>query len=563
MTRENTTAIRSFSLFGLPRNSKRGFDRMVRDSLPCRPMNTRNKFLSLVTLALALGFGNAVQAADRLIQADYTNVAGPLDHRFNFCVGSDRAAIHLRDDDMKQLKFVHDSCGFRYVRFHGLLSEEMHVYSETPDGQPVYNWKNIDQIYDGFKAIGIKPFVELGFMPKALASGTDTVFWYKSNITPPKSYEKWGNFIQALVQHWRDRYGDAEVRTWLFEVWNEPNIRLFWTGTQADYFHLYDVTARAVKAVDPAYRVGGPAGANNDWVPAFIAHCHDNQIPVDFISDHHYGCYNGYVDPDGKKKLVLDWKPNAIINEVEHSRRMINSSSMPQLPYYVTEWSTSYTPRDPTHDSYFSAAYILEKIKQADGTADCMSYWTYSDIFQEAWPIPSPFHGGFGLLNFQGLRKPAYFSYYFLNQLGDTQLHCDDARSWVCKNAAGVQILFWDFTALKEVGPNQEFFKKYLPAKPAGTAKIELTNIPPGDYTCKVYRDGYRNNDVYDTYLDLGAPHQPRQKQLLPPEALSQLEKASTGDPASVNTLHVGNNGSFQLNLPMKENDVCFVTLQR
>ena len=313
--------------------------------------------------------------------------------------------------------------------------------------------------------------------------------------------------------------------------------------------------------MNPAYRVGGPAGANNQWVPSFIAHCHDNQIPLDFISDHHYGCYNGYVDPDGTKKLVLDWKPDAIVGGVEQTKKMITSSVMPSLPYYVTEWSTSYTPRDPTHDSYFSAAYILEKLKQVGNTADCMSYWTYSDIFQEAWPIPSPFHGGFGLLNFQGLRKPAFFSYEFLNRLGDTQLRCPDKRSWVCKDDDGVQVLFWDFSALKEEGPNQEFFKKYLPAKPAGAAHIQLTNIPPGDYTCKVTRVGYRSNDVYDAYLDLHSPRDPKHHELLPPDALAYLAKASSGDPYLTQSIHIGDNRKFTLNLDVKENDVFFVTL--
>lgn len=513
---------------------------------------------------LAASYGLTLHAADRTIQADFNDSSGPLDKRFNFCVGSDRAAIHLRDDDMAQLKFVRDTCGFRYIRFHGLLNEEMHVYSETADGKPIYNWSNIDKIYDGFLKMGVKPFVELGFMPEALASGKQTIFWYRGNVTPPKSYEKWATFIQALVQHWTQRYGKDEVQNWYFEVWNEPNLHGFWAGTKAEYFHLYDVTVAAIKAVDPDYRVGGPSGANNEWVPAFIAHCHDNNIPLDFVSDHHYGCYNGYLDADGTKKLILDWKPDAIIGSVEQTKKMITSSAMPNLPYYVTEWSTSYTPADPAHDSYFSAAYILEKLKQAGDTADCMSYWTYSDIFQEAWPTPSaPFHGGFGLLNIQGLRKPAYFSYYFLNHLGDTQLRCADSRSWVCKNDTGVQILFWDFSKLNEVGPNQVFFKKYLPANPAGSAHIVLSNIPSGDYTLKVYRVGYRNNDVFDAYLDLHSPHVEGHPELLPPDALAYLQKASSGDPAITKPIHIGNDKAFRLDLDVKENDVCFVTLDR
>jgi len=174
---------------------------------------------------------------------------------FNLCVGAGRANEGLRADWQRQLACVRRECGFRYVRFHGLLCDDMGVYSEDKEGHPVYNWQYIDELYDSLLAIGVRPFVELGFMPAALASGTQTIFWWKGNVTPPKDYQKWENLIRALVTHWTGRYGEAEVATWYFEVWNEPNLAGFWIGdkqgktdaefepiARAEYFKLYAVT---------------------------------------------------------------------------------------------------------------------------------------------------------------------------------------------------------------------------------------------------------------------------------------------------------------------------------
>ncbi|HWB52657.1 MAG TPA: hypothetical protein VG722_00625 [Tepidisphaeraceae bacterium] len=501
-------------------------------------------------------------ARKRFIRANYNDVAGPLDRRFQFCVGSDRAAIHLRGDDIRDLKFVCDTCGFKYIRFHGLLDDEMGVYRQSPTGAPIYDWTKINQIYDAFLAMGLKPFVELGFMPGALASGTKTIFWFKSNVTPPKSYEKWASLVSALVQHLTDRYGVDEVKTWFFEVWNEPNLANFWSGTQAEYLHLYEVSAHAIKAINRNYRVGGPATAGGQWITPFIRYCHDNHVPLDFISAHHYGVTEGFLDIDGKKKLILDWSPDAVVSGVRQVRDEIRQSPMPDLPFHLTEWSSSYHSRDPVHDSYFSAAYILEKLKQSGHAADSMSYWTFSDNFEEIGPPPSPFHGGFGLLNIQGLRKPAYFSYAFLNRLGDTQLHCNDSRSWVCKSNSGIQILFWDFSVLEQKSPDQVFFAQDLPAKPIGEAHIQISDLPQGHYMLSVTRVGYRNNDVYTAFLDLHSPYDPIHHAFVPEADLVKLRSASSGKSITEKEILIQNGNPFELTLDLNQNDVCFVTLQ-
>ena len=152
----------------------------------------------------------------------------------------------------------------------------MGVYREYNNGKPEYNWQYIDELYDFLHRIGMKPFVELGFMPNGLASGSKTIFWWKGNVTPPRDMNKWADLIRAFVLHERERYGDAEVRTWYFEVWNEPNLTDgFWAGTQQQYFDLYAATARAIKSVSPDYKVGGPAHGGlrlDHGVPSFLRH---------------------------------------------------------------------------------------------------------------------------------------------------------------------------------------------------------------------------------------------------------------------------------------------------
>ena len=234
------------------------------------------------------------EARVRTITVDMHAVQGPLDTSFKECIGAGRANEGLRADWQDQLREARRECGFKYIRMHGLLTDDMGVYKEDAQGNPIYNWQYIDRLYDFLLSIDIKPFVELSFMPKDLASGNKTIFWWKGNVTPPKSYDKWADLIRHLVTHFQERYGHDEVKTWYFEVWNEPDLHDgFWTGTREDYFKLYAVTARAIKSVSPDYRVGGPATAMGQWDESFIDFCHSNNVPLDFISSHTYGVKSG------------------------------------------------------------------------------------------------------------------------------------------------------------------------------------------------------------------------------------------------------------------------------
>lgn len=496
-------------------------------------------------------------ALRREIVADYGKSRGKHDRFFQRVVGAGRAAEALRADWQRDLSIVRREAGFRYIRFHGLLQDELGVYGEDRQGRPVYNFQYVDAIYDAILKTGMKPFVEFGFMPQALASGDKTIFWWKGNISPPKSYEKWAALVRALVRHWTTRYGAQEVEQWYFEVWNEPNLDFFWSGTQEEYFRLYEVTARAIKEVSPNYRVGGPATAGRGWITETIDFATRNRVPLDFITTHDYGVRGIGFDENGVQQLYLDASPEAITGGVREVRAKIKASASPNLPLHYTEWSASYSPRDPVHDSYISAPYILSKLKGAEGHADSMSYWTFTDIFEENGPVPSPFHGGFGLLNFQGLRKPAFYAYQFLNRLGETELANADAESWVCRDERGVQVLLWNFTAPVTRESNQTFFKRDLPAKDYGAVRVRLAGLPPGTYRLNVYRVGYQVNDVYTAYLKMGAPP------TLQPAEVRQLAEQADGRPASTARIHIRAGQTFVRDLQLRENDVYLMTLER
>jgi xylan 1,4-beta-xylosidase len=433
----------------------------------------------------------------------------------------------------------------------------MGVYSEDNQGRPIYNFQYVDALYDAILKVGMKPFVELSFMPQALASGGKTVFWWKGNITPPKDYRKWERLIQALVKHWTERYGAEEVKQWLFEVWNEPNLDIFWSGDQAEYFKLYEVTARAIKSISSDYRVGGPATAGHAWVTPTINFAAKNHVPLDFISTHDYGVRGIGVDESGTQQLSLITEPDAIIGGVKGVRNEITSSSMPGLPLHYTEWSTSYSPRDPVHDSYISAPYILSKLRGIEGRADSMSYWTFTDIFEENGPVPSPFHGGFGLLNFEGLRKPAFYAYQFLNKLGDLELTSSDSDSWVCRDPHGVQILFWNFTPPITTESDQKLFKRDLPSAEFGQVKVLVARLPAGSYQAKVYQVGYHVNDVYDDYLQMGSPT------ALQPAQIQRLRERSDGRPVETARVQIRAGQTFTRNFSVRENDVYLITLEK
>jgi xylan 1,4-beta-xylosidase len=513
--------------------------------------------LAGLLLSVLLELPLPARAQTRSIEIDLRAELGPLNTFFKTSIGAGRANEGLRADWQRQLAEVRRDAGFRYLRMHGLLADDMGVYKIDEQGRERYNFQYVDALYDYILSIGMRPFVELGFMPSALASGDQTIFWWRGNVTPPRSYERWERLVRKLVEHWTGRYGEDEVATWYFEVWNEPNLDGFWAGSREEYFRLYTHAAQAIKSVNRRYRVGGPATAGAAWIPETIAFCEENNVPLDFVSTHSYGVRQGYLDEFGVTGTVLSADEWAVSGDVLNSRGQISESPMPGLELHYTEWSASYTPADPVHDSYHSAAYVLQKLKQVGGAAQSMSYWVFTDIFEETGPRFEAFHGGFGLMNAQGIKKPAYFSYQYLNRLGPTELENDDASSWATTDEEGnVQLLIWDYThTLPEGINNQQYYSQDLPARGKGSVDIRVAGLAEGAYTLHVAQTGYRRNDAYTAYIAMGSPAQLTQAQV------ARLKSEARGSALERREIPVGDDGVFTTRLPMRENDVYLIEL--
>lgn len=382
-----------------------------------------------------------------------------LRHVWNECVGAGRANEALRADWQQHFREAVTALGARSVRFHGLFHDDMFVYRAsdgggfgppTPISEPLFSYSYVDKVFDFILEAGARPFVELGFMPRELATQTETLFWWKAHCSPPKDMGRWVQLINATVQHWIERYGLDEVRQWRFEVWNEPNlVPHFWTGTRTQYFELYEATARAIKSIDLDIKVGGPStsvfvpddrykGEYEDrsvehgtaaaedvdaldwrpvWIEEFIDWCATRDVPLDFLSTHLYPTDTAFGS-DGEARHIQR-HVDATHDDLVALQKIIENSPFPRAELHITEWSSSPSSRDSIHDTVFAATYIARAYLRCAALADSISYWTFTDVFEEGGAGIGPFHGGFGLVNEQGIHKPTFHAFAMLSRLGD------------------------------------------------------------------------------------------------------------------------------------------------
>lgn len=463
--------------------------------------------LSLCRRALSPLLGLALLAASSLAQPspekaviDARAPGQPFPHFWEQTFGSGRAILALRESYLSDLREVKKVTEFRYVRFHNILHDEVGVYDEDDQGNPIYNFSYVDQIYDGLLKNGVRPFVEISFMPKKLALRQDVhPFWYKQIVSPPKDYKKWDDLIRALGQHLVERYGLDEVSNWYFEVWNEPNID-FWTGDpkQATYFELYDHTARALKSVNPRLRVGGPATSSAHWVDSFIQHATAQNVPTDFISSHSYGD-DSTEDLFGMSEdIPMDRRVCLSIKKVHDQ---IAASARPGVPLMWTEWNVpSFGPLNARDTEYVGAA-LADNIRQCDGLVNMMSFWTFSDVFEENGPKGEPFDGGFGLVALGGIKKPSYSAFALLHKLGDERISQDSPNILVSRRRDGsLAIAAWNL-----VDPDAKGSER--------SVAFEIRGVPP-DTRVRVSRADSKHGNTLAAYKDMGSPRYPTETQV-------------------------------------------------
>ncbi len=469
---------------------------------------------------------------------DLATESSPLHHAWEHTVGSGRAVLGLRADWQDQLRRAHRDLGFRHVRFHGTLDDDMGTLI-CHRGELLYSFFNIDQIYDFLLGTGMKPFIELSFMPQAQASGDTTVFSFRGNVTPPKSYAQWGALIDRLVRHWVDRYGVREVREWCLEVWNEPNLEAFWTGGKAGYYELYRATAEAIKNIDPQLKVGGPSSAQNAWIPEFLDHCAQQHVAVDFITTHYYPT-DAFGTIGADTLTQLENAPRDVMKE----KAQIAHGQARGLPLYYTEWNVSSNPRDPLHDQSFAAAFAAKIALSVDPFVSGYSFWTFTDIFEENYFPSVPFHGGFGLLNIYGVAKPVYRAFELLHGLGDrlyavTGSH-DTVDLWVSRGGDFVTVFICNWA---------------LPRHAISTQAVHVKlSGAPRPLSAHVSRIDDDHANPRRTWQDMGEPN------YLSPRQVETLHAASAVNPEP-HALRVAD-GHIEFDISMPPQSIAAVKIE-
>lgn len=462
------------------------------------------------------------------VNVDSTANTNKLDRFFTECIGSCHAYLTLREDFRQHLRTVQHAINFKRIRCHGIFHDLVGVYHSATSGlanistdsstsgssrpKPVYNFQNVDKIYDFFVEQGLQPYVELSFMPEALASGQERIFRYQANISPPADPEQWNDLVTAFVKHCIERYGMEVVSEWYFEVWNEPDLHnVFWSGSQRDYFELYEHTAKTIKAIDNNLKVGGPSTSKSLWIEEFLSFCDETGTPVDFVSTHHY-CADASLELSDDA-FDIAWRGQAAMHhDAIKTKNWIVDSSFPNAELHYTEWNVSPCHEDSYgKDSEFNAVFLLQTLQDMSGNVDVYSYWCISDIFEESGPGLTPFSGKYGLLNIHGVQKPSFHAFHFLSQLYDDVLPSDRKSLWVTRSQDNrFRILSWNYCEPLETNFNGADYNldEQLVSK-----EVRIDNVK-GRFRVLEYRVGKDHGNAYRAWQKMDQPQYPSAAQL-------------------------------------------------
>lgn len=506
----------------------------------------RKHILTVVLLAAgSLTASLSAQTRDA-IRVDAQGETTPFPHFWEKTFGSGRAILSLRESYRDDLRTVKQATDFQSIRFHGILMDEVGLYdpdrqvknpglsAQAANDASVYNFSYIDQIYDGLLANGVRPFVELSFMPRKMAADPTQLhpFWYHPVVSPPKDYTLWDDMMRAFAKHLVERYGIDEVATWKFEVWNEPNLD-FWGGrpNQPTYFELYDHTARALKSVSPRLQVGGPSTAQAAWVAPFLAHTKAGNVPVDFVSTHVYA--NDTADNVlGTNETIP--RDTMVFRAVKKVHEEILASAYPRIPLIFSEYNASYANEPNVTDSTYMGPWLANTIRLCDGLTDSMDYWSFSDVFEEQGVVRSPFYGGFGLLAADGIPKPSLNDFRALHKLGTRRLsiHSDSALATVAQDGS-VVLALWNYAP--PVGTGATYTRPTGPAGPERTFDIHLDHVKP-DASVEVWRVDEDHGNVIKAFDRMGRP-----SGSLTARQIGQLKEAGAMAPMEKQSLNGGN----------------------
>ncbi|MFC3418311.1 helix-turn-helix domain-containing protein [Salinicoccus hispanicus] len=440
----------------------------------------------------------------------------------------------LRKDFYDQLKQIQDEIGFEYIRFHGIFSDQLLVYNERSDGSYYFKFNHIDSLLDNLLEVRLKPFIELGFMPKDLASTDKKLFSWEAFISPPKDMERWLGLLDAFFRHLINRYGLQEVRTWYFEFWNEPEVEQFWAGTRQEFFAFYAESYRCIKAIDPEIKIGGfgiiDFFRSQKWLDDFEAFTHKEEVGVDFFSFHVYNLSTNIPTQSETPQIKSDDALTKTgIQEIAESGSIMlgdednfsaridhiidKSRGLPSInkELWITEWNANPDSRDLLHDTCYMGTFITKSVIENFEKVKGMGFWTFTDIFDEFRLEQPLFHGGFGLLTYNGIKKAGYHAFLFLSRLGEYLVAKDDDMI-ITRSGEDYQILLinynhpnhlyrsFDYSQLSPTSRHKVFEDERVKS-----IHLTLKDLD-GEYIVKKQYVNSQQGSSYDAWVDIGAP---------------------------------------------------------
>lgn len=468
-----------------------------------------------------------------------------------------------------------------YIRAHHLLTSgngvpelkwsSSNVFSLDANGKPVYDFTITDETFDAYKEAGVRPMVELGFMPKDLAATVPGITEYQLHYpaptmggsvnNPPKDYKMWGELVQKYVEHLVARYGREQVNTWYFEVWNEPDI-MYWHGTPEEYFKLYDYAVAGVRAALPGAKVGGPASTGpaspkaSAFLEAFLKHCENDKsaadgkpVPLDFISFH----------PKGRPKLVDGRVQMGLANELRAAKQgyeiVAKFPKYKQTPIILSEadpegcagCSMRVNPANgyrngPLYPSYTAAAMKgLIDLENAAGV-NLISMLSWSFEFEG-----KDYFEGFRTLATNGVDKPVLNVFRMAGLMSGDRVSATstgaipvndivlngvrqqaDIDAFATKASREAAVMLWNYHDDDVPGPT-------------AAVQVTITGIPAG--IKKVLLEHYRIDDThsnsYTVWKQMGSPQSPTPEQYAKLQAAGQLELLTSPEWLDVNNGHV------------------------
>ncbi len=463
----------------------------------------------------------------KTVSAEKINVSAQgtlLKHSFRKFTSVGRAKELLLADVQKMLTELQSEIGFEYIKFHGLLSDDMLVYAEDENGNPKYSFLYIDRVFDFLQSIRLKPLVQFSFMPKALALTPERTAYFSPYIlSMPKSMQKWKDLVAALTVHLIERYGFPVVKEWLFCCWNEPDtsVNLFGFQNDEDYYALYRATYETVKSIDKRLVFGSPSllisyNINQLWCKRYIEWCKENDCVPDFMNIHYYdndftdGSFDGHR-PAHPLHSRLNRDENSFSKCIAKIKNLFADWGIGALPVYLTEWNLTVSHRNLLNDTCFKSCYLAKNLLENYDSLDSFGYWVLTDMIEETLPSRDQFHGGLGLYTYSGIKKPHYYTFRFLRRLGD-KLIAKGTGYFVTKSHRRIRIIAYNYEHFNHLFAQGETFdmqftERYTPFNKLGVMdlSLELTDLKASSCVIREHIVNQTYGSAFDEWIRMGA----------------------------------------------------------